>query len=153
MICYTNKWQIPFQIDDDDYEVVSRYSWCIVEGYPATNIPVSKDLRPKGQKTVRLHLLLLGKALEGFEWDHLDQDKLNNCRQNLRLATSQMNRRNRGLRIDNISGITGVWKEKNRWRAAIQGYDSVHLGCFSTFEEAVKARLDYEKTLSGYVSS
>jgi hypothetical protein len=35
MILYTQKWKVPFQIDEADLEVVSRYGWHIGSGgYP-----------------------------------------------------------------------------------------------------------------------
>lgn len=34
MIVLTDKHHLPFEIDEADYEAVSRYAWHIVNGYP-----------------------------------------------------------------------------------------------------------------------
>ena len=88
MILYTLKHRIPFQIDEDDYDIVSRFSWHVPISrgelmYPTTS---TSKFMPDGQRALFLHILLLGKASDGFEWDHRNQDKLDNQRSNLRLV-------------------------------------------------------------------
>ena len=127
MVCYTNKWQIPFQIDEADYLLVIKYTWNINRGYVRCSA------------AGRLHNILLGPAPEGMEWDHENRDRLDNRRKNLRLVTAIVNRRNKTPRHDNTTGISGVcWKEDmKRWRATLS---NKHLGYFPTVEEAIQAR-------------
>ena len=48
---YTDKFKIPFQIDDEDYEIISNYGpWFIdAHGYPSTILPIySNNIRING---------------------------------------------------------------------------------------------------------
>ena len=139
MILYTDKHRVPFQIDEADYEAVSRYAWHLdTAGYPVTHFGKWPRTRHG-----RLHALLLGPAPAGLQWDHRDRDKLNNQRGNLRAVTGTVNQRNKGLQSNNSSGINGVhWDpERNKWRAEIRlpGLNK-NLGRFDSIAEASSAR-------------
>jgi len=141
MIVLTDKHKIPFQIDPEDYEAVSRYPWCI--GGPG--YPFSKTGKYPNDTAITLHQFLLGKAPPGLEWDHINRDKLDNRRANLRAVTRSINGRNIGLRRHNTSGVTGVYwfKPIKRWYARInvgKGRKYVHLGYHPSYEAAVAAR-------------
>ncbi len=136
MICYTNKYHIPFVIDDDDYTLVSQYSWCLDarRGYFKTT---------SEGKTIPLHTLLLGYTPLGLECDHKNRYKWDNRRSNLRFVTKSINRRNVDLRADNKSGFKGVsWSIKiNRWRVYVQRNGKMQwIGNFKSLEDAVSAR-------------
>ena len=84
--------------------------------------------------------------------DHIDRNKNNNLRNNLRICTRQENTMNSGLSRNNITGVTGVSyrKDKNKWRAYIfLNGKQITLGHFSNFDEAVVARLLGEKEYFG----
>ena len=106
-------------------------------------------------KTCLLHRLIwlwvTGSHPKG-EIDHIDGDRTNNKWSNLRDVTSFDNARNQGIRKDCTSGVRGVHydartnhKGSPYWCARIS-HKGVrhHLGNFSTFEEAVKARKQAE---------
>ncbi|WP_420796654.1 AP2 domain-containing protein [Brevibacillus agri] len=67
-----------------------------------------------------MHRLILS-ARQGEFVDHIDGNKLNNVRSNLRLATKAGNQRNQRIRSDNTSGFRGVYwcKKSGKWRAQI----------------------------------
>ena len=77
--------------------------------------------------------------------DHIDLDKLNNQRSNLRRCTKKDNDRNKGLLKSNTSGYTGVWFHKGKWRikrwvAEIHvNNKKISLGHFLTKEEGALA--------------
>lgn len=80
--------------------------------------------------------------------DHVDQNGRNNKLDNLREVTQAEQEQNKPLRQDNTSNVTGVsWdKGKNKWQAYInKNSKRNHLGFFTTFIEAVKARNEIEK--------
>jgi hypothetical protein len=111
------------QIDDDDFELVSKYRWCENEGYAVTYY--------KG-KRIKMHRLIMN-AKPGQAVDHKDPNKLNNQRYNLRFCTTRQNNRNVGLRKDNTSGYKGVSLEPStgRWRPNI--YVDGKVVCFGNF--------------------
>lgn len=139
MILLSNKHKIPFQVDEEDYEVVSNYVWCVRQGYVSRN---NRD-----GKTTHLHTFLLGKAPEGLVWDHENRDKLDNRRDNLRAVTESVNVQNTGLRSTNLSGTKGISLRPNGWwqvRITVNK-ERLVLGCFPDLEEAVAVRQKAEQ--------
>lgn len=98
---------------------------------------------------------MLGRPLgKGEVTDHINRNKLDNRRENLRLADKSLNTINREKRPDNTSGYTGVYKyhpkqwQQNgwamRWSARVERNGKVtYLGYFETPEEAWDARVNY----------
>lgn len=147
MILYTKK-QIPFQIDDDDFAIVSWYTWTIDKnGYPVAHTYSRKDKH----FIIYLHNLIMGKAGSGLEWDHIDRDKQNNKRNNLRLVSHQINMRNQKLQANNTSGVRGIsWcKNRKRWRVRI-GRTGKLIGYFNLLDAAITARRAAELKYWGF---
>jgi hypothetical protein len=99
-------------------------------------------------RAFRLHRVvlerMLGRSLQPDEAvDHINGDKLDNRRENLRLATWQQNSQNKPIQANNTSGYRGVRHvpgRKAHWRAVITVKGkSVHLGYFDTAEAAAAA--------------
>lgn len=79
--------------------------------------------------------------------DHINNNKLDNRRQNLRIVSTTENLRNKKKTVANKSGIVGVSykNDKNQWKSYLTvNYKQIHLGYFDLFEDAVKARLNGE---------
>jgi hypothetical protein len=106
------------------------------------------NLYDKGKiKYFRVHRLVATAFIENptnKEYvDHIDGNKLNNNRHNLRWATNSENQRNTGLTSKNTSGVKGIYFQKitNKWYAQITvDRITVSLGYFNTMEEAKEAR-------------
>lgn len=141
----TNK---EFIIDVGDHEKIKEHTWYENQyGYIETGYHIGKT-----RKRVFLHRFLLG--VHGKDWtktpvDHLNNDRKDNRRSNLRVCCCGDNQINiLRPRKDNTSGTTGVEYEKRgrgAWRAAIDYRGKhIHLGSFKTKEDAVKARLEAE---------
>ena len=82
--------------------------------------------------------------------DHIDRDRNNNRRANLREATRQCQCRNRSKRNDNSSGVVGVYwsKKSGKWGAQVEIYRKTnHLGFYGTILEAAYARYSAEQCL------
>lgn len=107
------------------------------QGYVVANI--------KGTVT-HLHRIVLGDK-EGFEIDHINHDKLDNRRINLRHVTHQQNMWNMKMCKRNRSGFTGVAfnNEIRKWVARIYtNGKSIHLGSFADIKDAIKTRKNAE---------
>jgi hypothetical protein len=139
MILYTKKHKVPFQIDEEDYPLVSSYTWHVAGGYV------------RNSQSEMLHILLFGKAPQGLIWDHKNRDKLDNRRENLRPVTHVVNARNRGPRSENLAGVRGVsWFDNGRYWVAIRVKGKRYcLGTFPTIEQAATARREAEERFWG----
>lgn len=78
------------------------------------------------------------------ELDHIDHNTKNNKYTNLRLVTSKENAKNKPMRRDNTSGITGISLDKhtNKWVVRIKNNQGkyVNRGRFNTISEAKQER-------------
>ncbi len=99
----------------------------------------------------RIVLAMKHGAWPEGEVDHINGDKADNRISNLRVVTHQQNARNRPLRRDNMSGVSGVGLFRGKWRASIKGdsNEPIFLGEFDTLEDAAEARRSAESAL-GY---
>ncbi len=96
----------------------------------------------------KLHRFLLDPR-GGYEVDHINRDRLDNRRVNLRLATKSQNCQNRGPK-GRYKGVT--WrKDKSKWQ--VQSVDlegkKVHLGYYACDKEAVEAYNRYQLATRG----
>jgi len=125
-------------VDDADYEFLNQYRWFLSKNGYAFRFNGSFR---KGGKPVLMHnQILVDCGLDTI--DHIDRDKLNNTRDNLRPATYQQNNRNTGKKKSSSSKYKGVhWnKRRNRWMARLCiNYKSITLGQFLTEAEAALA--------------
>lgn len=102
--------------------------------------------------TYRLHCIVMGTTDPRLEVDHINHDKLDNRRSNLRICNHAENGKNLSLKRNNTSGFPGVHFDKTRlkWVARIKvDYREKHLGRFGTIEEAIGARLFGESLYFG----
>lgn len=137
-----------FYFDLEDYDLIKDYCWCISKGYVIS--------RGKStSKTIRLHRLVM-KASEDDDIDHINRNKLDNRKTNLRVCSHGDNSKNRGARKNNISGFTGVhWNKKSsKWQAYIRvNGKQIHLGYFTDINDAIRTRVKAELELFGEFSA
>lgn len=100
----------------------------------------------------RLIWLMVYGAFPNGVIDHIDHDEHNNRLSNLREVTQQENNRNYPKRVDNSSGVTGVWERKDvskkakRYIAEIRdATNKKRTKAFHTFQEAVIQRQQWER--------
>lgn len=82
--------------------------------------------------------------------DHIDGDGLNNRLSNLRVVTARQNQQNQAKRIDNKSGVTGVFyrADRGKWMASIRvNGKSQSIGHFDSMQDAATARQQTERAL------
>lgn len=90
-------------VDDSDYEWLSKHKWFCQHGYAARNVRLNG-----ARSTKRMHQLIMNPPL-GMVVDHIDQNKLNNQRSNLRLCVPRQNFRNKSKQANgNTSKYKGV---------------------------------------------
>lgn len=136
-------------IDDDIFEIVNEYKWSLRKGYVVSTMSHHKD-RKIGirHKVINLHHIVL-PFNEGMDIDHKNRNRLDNRRSNLRHIKRSVNSLNGKLRKQNTSGHRGVgWdKAAHKWKASIKlNYKQITIGRYKTFEEAVRARKNFERS-------
>ena len=91
-------------------------------------------------------IYMYGDIPSEYQIDHINRIKNDNRIFNLRLATIKKNNNNKNIRLDNTSGYTGVYwdKERNKWKAQCQIDGKVKpLGRFNNAHEAYEAYKQY----------
>jgi hypothetical protein len=127
-------------VDNEDYEWVNRISWSIdLCGYAYAR---TYERGTGKRETFRLHRKLIDAPI-GMQVDHINRNKLDNRKINLRLVTPKNNSRNQGKPISYKGGPTsskfkGVYfiKNKHKWGAIIAGK---WIGSYTTEIEAAIA--------------
>ncbi len=97
---------------------------------------------------------VINKTPKGMDTDHINRDKLDNRKSNLRSVTRTINQYNRYIRKDNKSGYQGVYWDKSReiWSAYIDfNHKRLWLGYFENIKEAINARLNKESEFYGTI--
>lgn len=125
--------------DASDLDKLQKYSWCISKtGYPVANI---------NGKVTKIGRYIMGLQDPGLVIDHINNDPLDNRRDNMRICTAAENARNKTGKQE----VNSVGKTKfGKFRARIMiGRKEVNLGHFDTYEEAVEARIEGEKKYHG----
>jgi hypothetical protein len=123
-------------VDDADYQDICQYTW----HRRGTAGPAQRSERHgRRTRTIYMHRQIM-QAAAGTQVDHRDGNKLNNTRDNLRLATNTTNQQNRRKKAKASSKYKGVHQKGTRWcaRIAING-TRIHLGYFATDVEAARA--------------
>lgn len=113
-------------IDDADYDRVSRYDWHYSNGYAVNNFGY------------RMHRLIMSPPSH-LVVDHINHDRLDNRRSNLRICTNFENSQNR---IRALATHGNIYSNKNvtKWFACnmING-KKIRSKSYETFEEAEEA--------------
>ncbi len=120
-------------VDDEDYEKITTYGkWRLEDGYA--------KIRLRGGKWVPMQNLV-SSIIKGVEEnDHIDRNRLNNQRNNLRKGTRSQNKANSGKHKDNTLGYKGIKANGSKWQARITvNYKDIYLGTFPTKELAAIA--------------
>jgi hypothetical protein len=125
-------------VSRSDVMSVIRCKWYLgSSGYPITYGSYDKTIQ--FSKPVSLHRLLFGKLEKGFVVDHINRNKLDNRRDNLRICTIQENSFNKTKSTNGTNKYKGVIKNGTSYSAVITR-DGIkrEIKNISTEEEAAK---------------
>jgi hypothetical protein len=130
-------------IDKDDYELVSKYQWHLLKGYVFTRPRVN------GRSTViRMHRLINNTPM-GFVTDHINHNKLDNRKRNLRTVKTRENQFNRSINKNSPFSARGVTKtpDKTFRVRLVKDRKKYNFGCYKTLDEALKVQANALKKL------
>lgn len=132
-----------FIVDLEDYEKIKDYCWY-----------VNKDKKVQTKingKMVYLHRFIMNLNDRNYEVDHINHDRTDNRKINLRIVTHAENMKNVKTPKHNTSGRVGVryLKNKNKWEAGIHANGKYISKTANSFEDAVEKRIELEKEYFG----
>ena len=142
-------------IDDEDYEKIKDYSWCL--NYTSNRHTyyakhrIYKDC--KYVKDIHIHRLIMG--LGDYKDDkrqvnHIDGNGLNNQKSNLEICSAMYNSQSFRQPHRNNIGMVGYdesMKRKKRWRFCMFVNGKRHQKRFLTKEEAEEYRKEFIKDI------
>jgi len=124
-------------VDDEDFENLNIYKWTYTHGYARRDTGTGIN-----RKRIYLHRAIMGNT--GIQIDHINGNRLDCRKSNLRFCTNLQNQYNRGTNKNGTSKYKGVcWITKqNRWRAQIkQSSKNFYIG---NFVNEIDAALAYD---------
>jgi hypothetical protein len=120
-------------VDSNDYPIAAAFRWGINNaGYASRNVP--------GGGQILLHRVVMD-AKSGDSVDHINGDRLDNRRSNLRIATPSQNSMNKKYSWGK-TGYVGAYETKwGAFKATARVYGEFrYFGVFPTAKEAAAAR-------------
>lgn len=135
-------------VDDEDFGFLSQWKWHLSDGgYAMRNNHKNLGVRKYTNKQIRMHRAV-NKTPDGLFTDHINGNKLDNRKCNLRTCNKSLNGINRGKPANNTSGYKGIYWDSwtGKWRSEI-GINGrrIRLGRFRDIKEAIEARVKAEK--------
>ena len=131
---------IKFIIDPEDFEKIKDKSFFLhTGGYVASS------------KKQYLHRILMNPPDDKMV-DHINGNKLDNRKSNLRVCSNQENQMNTRKQKNNKSGFKGVYfdKQRNKFKAQIMiDGKNKNLGLFENPEDAYKKYCEFAKKFHG----
>ncbi len=142
-IGYTTNTNEKFYFDLGDYDKIKNYAWH--KNKSGYLVYLQNDGHKYSNNIILSRIIM--NAPTDMVVDHINHNKLDNRKSNLRLATVSQNGMNHIISKDNKSGNSGVWYDKinKKWCASITcGTNNIWLGRFVKYEDAVIARKNAE---------
>lgn len=145
-----------FMVDDEDYEKVYQFKWCLSKKHTGNQAPlyyVRRSARKEEKEdgapnSILLHRFILGLHLENRannrnEIDHINGNTLDNTKSNLRIVDKSVNQRNKRNNSKIGQGLWGATfnksKKTNPWQANFHIKGKTYMvGYFDSEEEAHK---------------
>jgi hypothetical protein len=126
-------------VDEADFVRLSALKWYFNSSGYAVHY--------EGRKTIFMHRLIMN-APPHLQVDHINHNRLDNRRENLRFATRSQNQANKGRQINNSSGYKGVNFRAGKWDARIRvAHTRLHLG---RYDDPLTAALVYDAAARRY---
>jgi hypothetical protein len=125
-------------VDDADYSWINEFQWYAAKINYGVGFYACRKIR---RRPVGMHRIIMGVENDpSVDVDHINNDALDNRRENLRICSRSENCMNKVMHRDNRSGFKGVSRSGNRFQAKIKANGKQrYLGTFKTPEEAARA--------------
>jgi hypothetical protein len=134
-------------VDSEDWDLVKNHDWYLHSGYARTQRDYIGHF---------MHRLIMGEPPNlGLEVDHINRNKLDNRKSNLRWVTRSMNNANRkvlsntGYRGITYNSSSGNGRRLKCYMVSIKLGSLKKSESFYTLEEAIAVRKQWERELYG----
>ena len=142
-------------IDDADLPAVASHSWFEKNGYAVTKVYAGKRNGHSIQRQVSMHRMLLGLPSDDPRVsDHVNRDRMDNRRANLRIVSASENAQNKSAYVrerraaERSCAHRGVHWDKTaaKWKACARLHGKLHsLGYFTNAEDGAAAASDWRR--------
>jgi hypothetical protein len=126
-------------VDDEDFKELNEYNWHYAKHRDGQG-GYARRIGRKGEKKL---IYMANQIMGGSYIDHIDGNKLNNTRSNLRFATPCQNQQNVGKKGRNPSSLYKGVSWHKRCKSYMVGIavnrKRIHLGYYPTEELAARA--------------
>lgn len=120
--------------DVEDWERLKYMMW------NASGRGYANARNTKTGKTARFHIEVMGNR-DGLVVDHINRNKLDNRKSNLRFVTQRANTINKTIQKNNNTGTMGVRFRNGKWEACVWvNRKKICVGRFESKEDAIIAR-------------
>lgn len=116
-------------VSDEDFDSLSEFNWSLDANGYAIRFP-----------GIKMHRVVMN-AVHGQEVDHINGDRADNRRENLRICTRAQNQHNQRVRVGGLSRFKGVTYDKRSRKYLAQiviNKKRKHLKYTKTEEEAAR---------------
>lgn len=139
-------------VDKEDFDWLNQWKWHYSDGgYAHRSQHIRLGKNKYSCKIIRMHRLI-NNTPDGFVTDHINRNKLDNRKCNLRTVDKSVNSINRDKPENNKSGYKGVywdsWSKKWRAELGLNG-KRIRLGRYANIKDAIAARKLAEGTYYG----
>jgi hypothetical protein len=129
-------------VDDLDYPSLSKFKWCFSSDGYAVNFYADEYGKRHRRSMHRLIMARDAPLPRYLQVDHINRNRIDNRRSNLRYATRTQNQANKNKQKNNCSGYKGVSRHQTKWEARIKYRDKkLYLG---RYDDPLTAALVYD---------
>ena len=125
-------------VDDEDFKTLDKFKWCYNRGYAVRSVYGEEK-----QMVAYMHREIMNTP-KGMDTDHINHDKLDNRKENLRICTTSQNTQNRKAKGIHWDKRDKKWKIQLMCRG-----EKINLGYHSNKKEALKIRQEAENKYFG----
>lgn len=146
-------------VDNEDFNYFNQWKWQLSTSGYARRVEYIRcsGYRTKDNKSVNVTMhRLINNTPDGLLTDHINRNKLDNRKSNLRTVNKSLNGINRNKGVRNSSGYNGVHFENQtkKWRAEMKlNGKKLSLGRFLNIKDAISARKEAEQKALCSISS
>lgn len=131
-------------VDSDDYDFLNQWKWFYSNGYAVRYVTLNKEDGGKKNKIIWMHRVI-NQTPDGMHTDHINNNRADNRKINLRSCTVSQNRRNVKKTARGKSEYKGIFSCPNgKWRACLTITEngkrkSIYFGTHDSQEKAAMA--------------